>query len=201
MIQSLIILLVFQSIILRLEGVILLAFFVMKTKYPIYVSIKCCEDKHVHLLLTGEGEKKHYVLIKDFNTFMYDHTLHHGRKHFCRYYLQPFRTAEKLKCHIKDCFKINGKQSIKMSKKGEYITLKTFGRKTKSPFMIYVAFESILVPEDNGKQNPNESYTNKYKKHVACSYSYKLVCVDDKFSWPFSIILRRRCSSQFLLAV
>ena len=35
--------------------------------------------------------------------------------------------------------------------------------------MIYADFESILVPEDNGKQNPNESYTNKYQ-HVDCSY-------------------------------
>ena len=23
-------------------------------------------------------------------------------------------------------------------------------------------------------QNPNESYTNKYQKHVACSYGYDL---------------------------
>ena len=40
--------------------------------------------------------------------------------------------------------------------------------------MIYAAFESMLVPKDNGKQNPDESYTNKYQK-----------CVDDKFSKPF----------------
>ena len=53
-----------------------------KEKHPVYVSRKCCEDKHVDLLLIGEGEKKHYVLIKDFNTFMYDHTLHRERKHF-----------------------------------------------------------------------------------------------------------------------
>ena len=26
---------------------------------------------------------------------------------------------------------------------------------------------------------------NKYQKHVACIYGYKLVCVDDKFSKPF----------------
>ena len=25
-------------------------------------------------------------------------------------------------------------------------------------------FESILVPEDNGNQNQNESYANKYQK-------------------------------------
>ena len=35
--------------------------------------------------------------------------------------------------------------------------------------MIYADFESVLVPENNGKQNPNESYTNKYQKHVGCS--------------------------------
>ena len=39
--------------------------------------------------------------------------------------------------------------------------LNIFGRKIKSPFTIYAYFESILVPKDNGKQNPNESHTNK----------------------------------------
>ena len=55
--------------------------------------------------------------------------------------------------------------------------------------MIYVDFESILVPEDNRNQNINESYTNKYQKHIACSYGYKLVCLDDKFSKPFKSYL------------
>ena len=41
--------------------------------------------------------------------------------------------------------------------------------------MIYVDFESILVPEDKRMQIPNESWTSKYQKHVACSYGYKLV--------------------------
>ena len=36
--------------------------------------------------------------------------------------------------------------------------------------------------EDNGKQNPKESFTRKYQKHVAVNYRYKLVCVDNKFS-------------------
>ena len=48
---------------------------------------------------------------------MYDYTLHRGIKHFSRYCLRAFRTAETLKCHIKNCFKINDKQGIKMQKK------------------------------------------------------------------------------------
>ena len=55
--------------------------------------------------------------------------------------------------------------------------------------MIYAYFESILVPEDNGKQSPNKTYTSKYKKHVACSYGYKLVGVEDKFGKPFKSYL------------
>ena len=45
-------------------------------------------------------------------------------------------------------------------------------------------FGSILIPKDNGKQNPDEFYTNKYQKHVPCSYDNKFVCIDDKFSEP-----------------
>ena len=36
---------------------------------------------------------------------------------------------------------------------------KTIKKNAKSPFMIYADFESVLVPKDNGKQNPNEFYT------------------------------------------
>ena len=64
--------------------------------------------------------------------------------------------------------------------------------------MIYGDFESILVPEDNGMQNLNESYTNKYQEHVACSYGYKLECVDDKFSKPFKSYLDEHAAYNFI---
>ena len=38
-----------------------------------------------------------------------------------------------------------------MPKKGKYDILKNYERKTKSAFMIYADYVSILVPEDNGK--------------------------------------------------
>ena len=51
--------------------------------------------------------------------------------------------------------------------------------------MIYTDFESISVPEDNGKQNPDESYLLNIKSHAACSYACKLIWVGDKFSKSF----------------
>ena len=50
----------------------------------------------------------------------------------------------------------------------------------KSLSTIYADFESTLVPEDNEQQNSEESHTNKYQKHIAYSYGYKL-CVDNTF--------------------
>ena len=76
-----------------------------------------------------------------------------------------------------------------MTKRGEYVKFKDFEGKIKSLFLSYADFESILVPEDNRKQNPNESYTNKYQKQVAYSHGYKLVCSDEKFSKPFKSYL------------
>ena len=100
-----------------------------KEKYLIYLSKKCFEDKHIDLLLIGKRQKNHYVLINYFNRFMNDHSLHRGRKHFCRYCLHDFITEEILKRHIQDCLKVNGKQTIKMLKKGEYVNFKSFQRK------------------------------------------------------------------------
>ena len=60
--------------------------------------------------------------------------------------LQDCLTAESLKCHIKDCFKINGKQRIKMPAKVNYVRFKNYGRNCfdMSPFMIHIAFSGIL---------------------------------------------------------
>ena len=93
--------------------------------------------KYDLLLIEKEG-KRYCVLIKSFNTFMYDHTLHSERKHFCGYCLQVFSTAEILKSHVKDCFKINDKQKIKMPKKCY-----------ESEQVNHTYFESILLPENN----------------------------------------------------
>ena len=44
-----------------------------KEKHSIYVS------KNVDLLLKGKKGQRHYAFTKDFNTFMYYHTLHLGK--------------------------------------------------------------------------------------------------------------------------
>ena len=152
-----------------------------KEKYPIDVSKQCCQEKHVKLLLIREGEKalSSYQRFQQMHVWWFITSWHCLNCRYCLHCLHAFITEEKVKHHIKDCFRINGEQTIKMPKKDKYVKFKNFERKIKSSFMIYGDVESILLPEDNGKRNPNQSYTNKYEKHDAYRYGYKLVYVDD----------------------
>ena len=78
---------------------------------------------------------------------------------------------------------------------------KILEKKNKHPFMTYVDFQNILVLEDNGKQNSNESYTNKYQKNVVSSYDYKLICVDDKLNKLFKSYLGNDAVYNFISSI
>ena len=44
-----------------------------KEKHPIYVSKKCCEKKNVDILIIEQKGKRHYVLIKNYNSLIQSH--------------------------------------------------------------------------------------------------------------------------------
>ena len=79
--------------------------------------------------------------------------------------------------------------------KSDYIKLKNYERKIKSPFMIYSDFESILVQEDNGKQ---KNLIRTSMKNVVYSYDYKLLYVDDKFSKRLKSYLGKNAVYNFI---
>ena len=158
-----------------------------KQKFPIYISKEKYQD-HMELLLITEGENKHYVLIKDFNKFMFSQTKHEHKKHFCMNCLQCFSREDVLSEHINNCISINGKQSIKMPEKGEKVYFKNQHKQLSVPFVIYADFEAITEKVDSCLPNNEKSYTEAYQKHTDCGYGYKVVCCyDDKYSKPVQI--------------
>ena len=54
---------------------------------------------------------------------------------------------------------------INMPKIGENVNFKNYERKITWQFMINADFESILVPDNNGKQNPGKSSTKISKTY------------------------------------
>ena len=111
--------------------------------FPIHISKEKFEDR-MNLLLITKDEKRHYVLIEDLNTFMYNQSKHKNKKHFCMYCLQCFSSESILAKHTNNCLTINGKQAINMPKKGENILkFDNFHKQLPVPFMICADFEAI----------------------------------------------------------
>ena len=159
-----------------------------KQPYPIYISDEKHED-HMELLLITKDENKHYILIKDFNKFMYQQTKHKERKHFCMHCLQCFSSERVLNNHKDNCIIINGTQAINMpDKNNNILKFNNFHKQQAVPFVIYADFEAITEKIQGCKQNNDSSYTEAYQKHTDCGYGYKVVCCyDDKYTKPIQI--------------
>ena len=170
-----------------------------KQPYPIYIS-KEKYEKHLELLLITEDENKHYVLIKDFNRFMFNQTKHEHRKHFCMYCLQRFSSEEVLKNHKDNCIQLNGEQAIKMpDKSNNTLKFNNFHKQQPVPFVIYADFEAITEKISGCRTNNNKSYTEAYQKHTDCGFGYKLVCCyDDKHTQPLKIYRGEKAVYTFL---
>ena len=170
-----------------------------KQPYPIYIS-KEKYEKHLELLLITEDKNKHYVLIKDFNRFMFNQTKHEHRKHFCMNCLQCFSSEEVLKNHKDNCILINGQQAIKMpDKSNNTLKFNNFHKQQPVPFVIYADFEAITEKISGCRPNNNKSFTEAYQKHTDCGFGYKLVCCyDDKHTQPLKIYRGEKAVYTFL---
>ena len=161
-------------------------------RFPIHISKETFKDQ-MNLLLITEDEKKHYVLIKDFNAFMYNQSKHKERKNFCMYCLQCFSSERILANHVNNCLTINGAQAINIPKQGENVLkFNNFHKQLPVPFVIYADFEAITKKvqgckqsEEMEKDKDRRSYTEAYRTYKDCGYGYKVVCCyRERYSKP-----------------
>ena len=167
--------------------------------YPIYISKEKYED-HIEMLLITKDENKHYVLIKDFNKFMYNQTKHKARKHFCMHCLQCFSSERVLNDHKVNCIQVNGVQAIKMpTKDNNILKFVNFHKQMRVPFVIYADFEAITEKIQGCQPKNDKSYTEAYQKHIDCGYAYKVVCCyDDQYSKPVQIYKGQKAVYKFM---
>ena len=172
--------------------------------FPIHISKEKFEDQ-MNLLLIAKDEKKHYVLIKDFNTFMYNQSKHKNKKHFCMHCLQCFSSESILVKHTNNCLTINGKQAINMPKQGDNILkFNNFHKQLLVPFVIYADFEAIKKKVQGCKQSEEmekdkRSYTEAYQTHEDSGYGYKFVCCyKNKYNKPIQIYQGKNAVYKFM---
>ena len=65
------------------------------------------------------------------------------------------------------------------------------------PFKIYADFECNL----SDVESYEGSYTKKYQEHVPCCFTYKIVCIDDRFSKPIVFYRDENAAYEFIKAI
>ena len=90
---------------------------------------------------------------------------------------------------------INGAQSVRLEK--GTIEHKNYFRQIPVSFKIYAVFECNL----QGVESYERSYLKKYYDQIPCSFVYKLVCIDDKFSKPIVIFRSQNAVYEFVKAI
>ena len=151
------------------------------------------------LLLIFDENKSHYVYIKDFNKLMFNKTKRKNKKYFCRCCLQCFSSENVLTEHKENCLIINSKQNVKLGK--GLINFKNYSKQIQAPFKMYADFECNLRPTSSKRiksSNKNGSYTEKYQYHTPCTFAYKVVCVDNKFSEDVVMYRRKHVAYEFI---
>ena len=90
---------------------------------------------------------------------------------------------------------INGKQSVKLEKR--IIESENYFKQIPVPFKMYDNFECIL----KGVECYERSYTKKYQDHIPCSFPYKVVCIDDRFTKRIVVYRGENAPCEFIKAI
>ena len=94
--------------------------------------------------------------------------------------------------HKEVCLSINGAQSARVEKgKNEF---KNSFKQISVPFKVYADFGCNL----KSVESYEGSYSKKYQDHVPCSFAYKLVCVDDKFTKAIFVFRGKNAAYKFI---
>ena len=143
----------------------------------------------MELLYIEDGEKQHYVYIKDFSRLMFHFTKHKERKYFCMNCLLCFYSKEALASHRTNCIAINDVGAVEMPKPNidkngvqriPGVYFRNHHKQLAIPFTIYADCECVTCKVSDCQPSDDKSYTEKYQKHTACGFAYKVVCHYDK---------------------
>ena len=97
--------------------------------------------------------------------------------------------------HKEVCLSINGAKFVRLEK--GRIEFKNYFKQIPVPFKVYVNFECNL----ESVESYEGSYSKKYQDHIPCSFAYKLVCVDDKFTKLIVIFRGENAAYEFIKAI
>ena len=97
--------------------------------------------------------------------------------------------------HKEDCLSISGVQSLDVEK--GIIEFENHFKQLPVSFKIYADFECNL----GDVEIYEGTYIKKYQEHVSCSYAYKVVCIDDRFSKSIVVFKSKNAAYEIIKAI
>ena len=97
--------------------------------------------------------------------------------------------------HKENCLSINGKQSVKLQE--GIIEFENYFKQILVSFKIYADFECNW----RSVESYEDSSTKKYQDHIPCSFAYKVICIDERFTKPIVVYRGQTAASEFIKAM
>ena len=138
------------------------------------------KKKQVILLMISNGEKWHYLTVKNLSGLLRGITSNHAGEFYCLNCFCAYSTKNKLEKHKKICENHNYCH-VEMPTKDNNIIKYNQGEKSmKMPFSVYADLEWLLEKMSTCQNNPNKSSTTKINKHTPSGYSLFTHCSFDE---------------------
>ena len=164
--------------------------------YPLLIT-EHSFNQHVNLLLITNGQKRHFVLIKDLSRLLGDRTKHHYKAYYCKFCLHGFIRQDILDEHIPYCSPHGAQKVTLPNGENKWLEFKNHAKGLRAPFAIYADFECVLKDVDNIKGDS----TKQYQKHEPSGYCYVVVNSSEKYCKQAVVYRGERVMDHFLEAM
>ena len=155
-------------------------------------------EKQIILLMITNGEKWHYLVVKNLSGLLRGITSNHNADFYCLNCFCSYSTKNKLEKHKKICESHDYCHVEIPTNKNNIIKCNHGEKSIKMPFTIYADLECLLEKIDTCENDPNKSYTTKINKHIPSGYSIFTHCSFDESKNKLNYYRGDDCMENFL---
>ena len=137
-------------------------------------------ENQIILLMITDGEKWHYLTVKNLSRLLRGITSNHVGDFYCLNCFCAYSTKNKFEAHKKICENHDYCHVEMPTKDNNTIKYNQGEKSIKLPFVVYADLECLLEKISTCQNNPNESSTTEINKHTPSGYSLFTHCSFDK---------------------
>ena len=154
-------------------------------------------ENQIILLMITDGEKWHYLTVKNLSGLPRGITSNHAGDFYCLNCICAYSTKDKFEAHKKMCENHDYCHVEMPTKDNNTIKYNQGEKSMKLPFTIYADLECLLEKMSTCQNNPNESSTTKINKYTPSGYSLFTHCSFDNSKNKLNYYRGEDCMKKF----